>query len=179
MWKWHSKTYDRRIYLYLFLICWRPYWDPQRYPDLALEPPQMPSVCWMENEISLEKQPNGPLKDPCNPAISQHRNYLSNAQQFQFLLWFYSVAASCDECEKRRDCHFFLLRRGGGGWEPVRRADGISVCLVCLKNTAGEAPSQTSQLHGPGWSQSFHCFPPWRHWDLIPSPISKSLHSAV
>lgn len=32
----------------------------------------------------------------------------------------------------------------------IRRADGITVCLLCLKNTAGEAPSQTSQLHGRG-----------------------------
>lgn len=80
------------------------------------------------------------------------------------------VAASCDECEKDKT-HFFLLRRGGGGdgWEPVRRADGIPVCLVCLKNTAGEAPSQTRQPHGLGWSQSFHsCFPPRRHQDWIP-----------
>lgn len=69
---------------------------------------------------------------------------------------------------KRGDSHLFLLRRGGGGWEPVRRADGISVCLICLKNTTGKAPSQTSQLHSLGWSQTFHSyFPLWRHKGLI------------
>lgn len=54
------------------------------------------------------------------------------------------------------DDHFFLLKRGRSGWELVRGADGISVCLICLKNTTGKAPSQTSRLHSQRWSQGFH-----------------------
>lgn len=99
----------------------------------------------------------------------------------------HDAAASCDECGKEGTVVFFFsllwrrrTRRRRVAATPAGRADGIPVCLVCLKNTAGEAPSQTSQLHSPRWSQSFHCrFPPQRHQDLIPSPSSKSLHTAV
>lgn len=53
-----------------------------------------------------------------------------------------------------RQSVFPLLKREEDGCEPIRRADGIAVCLVCLKSTAGEARGQTSQLHGPECSQN-------------------------
>lgn len=34
------------------------------------------------------------------------------------------------------------------------------VCLLCLKNTEGEAPSQTSQVHGPAVISSLPHLPP-------------------
>lgn len=45
--------------------------------------------------------------------------------------------------------------------ELVRRTDGIPVCLVFLKSTAGEASSQTTQLHCHG---VIPVFPHWLFW---------------
>lgn len=64
--------------------------------------------------------------------------------------------ASYDILASTMWCSQFFLHSEGWGRELVRRTDGVPVCLVFLKSTAGEAPSQTTQLHCLWWSQSFH-----------------------